>query len=75
MHLADLMDYAMERKLTDFDFTIGDESYKRLWADMEMPIYDHASGHSLSGMAASFGLRSFRYLKRMIKQNPKLWEA
>ncbi len=75
VHLSELMGYAITQGIKDFDFTIGDESYKRLWADLEMPIYDHAAGYSLPGMAVSVGLRSYRLLKRTIKQNPKLWEA
>src|SRR5262245_48377007 len=40
-HLHDLMDYAMRHGCNVFDFTIGDERYKRDWCNTELKLYDH----------------------------------
>ena len=33
----------------DFDFTIGDEPYKRDWSDIEVRLYDHLAAATLRG--------------------------
>ena len=44
-HLHDLMHYAIDRGCSIFDFTIGDERYKRDWCDIELKLYDvHRAG-------------------------------
>jgi CelD/BcsL family acetyltransferase involved in cellulose biosynthesis len=73
IHLHELMRYAIARGMTDFDFTIGDERYKRDWCDGVQPLYDHVSTATLRGAMAATGLRAMRRLKRTIKQNKTLW--
>ena len=73
-HLRDLMQYAIGRGFRIFDFTVGDEPYKREWCD-ESLLYDHIAGASVRGSVIAAGLRVARALKRTIKRNPKLWSV
>ncbi len=74
-HLRDLMQRAIERGLTEFDFTIGDERYKSEWSDTETLLYDHISARSLRGMPVVALERTNKRLRRLIKQNAWLWGA
>ena len=72
-HLHELMRYAIDRHCTVFDFTIGDEPYKRDWCDTEIMLFDHVSAATARGwprVAWSHGRSS---IKRVIKQTPALW--
>ena len=40
-HLHELLRHAIERGFRKFDFTVGDEPYKRDWSDIEVRLYDH----------------------------------
>jgi CelD/BcsL family acetyltransferase involved in cellulose biosynthesis len=72
-HLRDLLRYSIEHGLKHFDFTIGDERYKREWSDRTLLLYDHVAAASLRGWAAAGMVHGHRRLKRFIKQNEKLW--
>ncbi|HZD92047.1 MAG TPA: GNAT family N-acetyltransferase [Pseudolabrys sp.] len=72
-HLRDLMEYAIGRGFGVFDFTVGDEPYKREWCG-ESPLYDHIAGANARGAVVAAGLREARALKRRIKRNPRLWQ-
>ena len=74
-HLHDLMRYAIEQGCHIFDFTIGDEPYKRDWCDTELKLYDHVSAASWRGALVMLPLLIARNLKRTIKQTPVLWNA
>src|SRR5436309_15860438 len=59
-HLRELLRYAIARGLTRFDFTIGDEPYKRDWCDAEQPLYDYVGAATIRGLPAAimaFGSR------------------
>lgn len=73
-HLRDLMQYAIDRGFRIFDFTVGDEPYKREWCD-ESPLYDHIAGASARGAIVAAGLRAVVAVKRRIKRNPTLWKV
>jgi CelD/BcsL family acetyltransferase involved in cellulose biosynthesis len=66
---------AIERGLTYFDFTIGDEPYKRDWCDREVTLYDHLAAASLRAAPVVLALSAFRSGKRLVKQTPVLWHA
>jgi len=51
-HLLRLLDYAIGQKLERFDFTIGDESYKREWTDIEVGIFAYLETTTLVGSPA-----------------------
>ena len=46
---------AIDRGFRVFDFTIGDERYKRDWCDTEIKLYDTIVGRD--GCAARWSLR------------------
>lgn len=73
MHLRELMRYGIEHGCTTFDFTVGDESFKRDWSDTELILYDHVSAVSLVGHIAALHATLWRRLKRHIKQSSLLW--
>jgi CelD/BcsL family acetyltransferase involved in cellulose biosynthesis len=74
-HLHDLMDYALTRGCSEFDFTIGDETYKRDWCDVAERLVDYRAGLTAPGALAvrlaGVGIAA----KRVIKQSPTLWAA
>ena len=72
-HLRELLRYSIERGLKHFDFTIGDERYKREWSDRTIMLYDHVAAASVRGWAAAAMVHGHRRLKRFIKQNEALW--
>ena len=74
-HLHDLMQFAIERGLKIFDFTIGDERYKRDWCDTELKLYDFIAAVSWRGALVAAPTLAKQRLKRWIKQTPALWAA
>ena len=74
-HLHELLRHAIERGFARFDFTIGDEAYKREWSDIELKLYDHLAANTLRGWAVVAMKAAFRKTKRFIKQTPPLWRA
>lgn len=74
-HLQELMRYAIARGCTAFDFTIGDEPYKREWSDVEMTLYDYVAPTTVLGWLLAAPLNALRALKRHIKHSPRLWAA
>jgi CelD/BcsL family acetyltransferase involved in cellulose biosynthesis len=47
--MQSLVEWSISRGLSRFDFTIGDEAYKRLWADHSMPLYEYVHGMTSKG--------------------------
>ncbi len=74
-HLHDLMRHAIERGCRTFDFTIGDEPYKRDWADTELTLYDHVAVATWRGALPALPLAGMRAVKRFVKRTPLLWSA
>lgn len=74
-HLHDLMRYAIARGFKVYDFTIGDESYKRDWCDRGQTLYDHIAIVSWRGALVGASAAALQRLKRRIKQTPWLWQA
>jgi CelD/BcsL family acetyltransferase involved in cellulose biosynthesis len=74
-HLHDLMQSAIERGFKIFDFTIGDERYKRDWCDTELKLYDFIAAVSWRGALAAAPMLAKQRLKRWIKQTPMLWAS
>jgi CelD/BcsL family acetyltransferase involved in cellulose biosynthesis len=74
-HLHELLHYAIDRGLHIFDFTIGDERYKRDWCDTELKLYDHTAAATWLGVLVAMPMRAAQRLKRWIKQTPALWNA
>lgn len=74
-HLHCLMAHAIGLGLHKFDFTIGDERYKREWCDEELRLYDHVSPRTLRGRPAVLIARLSSRMKRAVKRSPMLWSA
>ncbi len=74
-HLCDLMQRACELGLGEFDFTIGDESYKFEWSDTETRLYDHLTAVTARGIPVVILLRVLSWAKRTIKRTAILWRA
>jgi len=73
-HLRELLRYAIARGLTRFDFTIGDEPYKRDWCDAEQPLYDYAGAATMRGLPAAAMAFGWGRAKRAIKKST-MWNA
>jgi D-aspartate ligase len=73
LHLRELLAYAIKRGLKSFDFTIGDEPYKRDWCDTVLQLYDYAATTTWRGLPARIFSSARRRSKRLIKQTPLLW--
>jgi len=73
IQLRDVMCYAAEHNCPLFDFTIGDEPYKREWCDVEVGVCDYVSPASWRGALAAVSTVAFRQIKRWIKRNPTAW--
>ena len=74
-HLHDLMHYAIDRGCGIFDFTIGDERYKRDWCDTELKLYDYIAPVTWRGALAAMPMLAAQRVKRWIKQTPVVWSA
>ena len=74
-HLNDLIRSTIDRGFRNFDFTVGDEPYKRDWSDIELKLYDYLAPATLRGRLVVASMVAFRRTKRFIKQTPALWHA
>ncbi|WDR01730.1 GNAT family N-acetyltransferase [Devosia algicola] len=72
-HQHDLMRHAMARGCDVFDFTIGDEPFKRDWADAIYNLHDHLAAVTPLGVAVAIVTSARLQAKRFIKQTPRLW--
>jgi CelD/BcsL family acetyltransferase involved in cellulose biosynthesis len=61
--LEQVMLWAIENGLKVFDFTTGDEEYKKVWCDRQLLIYDHVDYSSVRGMVFVYVLRLIACLK------------
>jgi CelD/BcsL family acetyltransferase involved in cellulose biosynthesis len=64
---------ACERGLAVFDFSVGDEHYKRLWCDTETWQKDLFLPLTARGSAVATVSRSIAAMKRAVKSSPLLW--
>ncbi len=62
--LEHTMRWAIENDLKVFDFTVGDEEYKKVWCDRQLLIYDHVDYFSTIGMVFVYIQRLIAFLKR-----------
>ncbi len=74
-HLHELIGYAIGRGCTTFDFTVGDEPYKRDWCDSELSLYDFRAATSRRGRLAVTASVAAARMKRFVKQTPLLSQA
>jgi CelD/BcsL family acetyltransferase involved in cellulose biosynthesis len=74
-HLNELLRHVIERGFRSFDFTVGDEPYKRDWCDTELVLHDYLGAATIQGWFVAGMTAAFRRLKRHIKRSPGLWRA
>jgi CelD/BcsL family acetyltransferase involved in cellulose biosynthesis len=72
-HLHMLIAYAIERGCHTFDFTIGDESYKREWCEQHTALWDLCHPASARGTIMFAALFAGMNVKRFIKHSEPLW--
>jgi CelD/BcsL family acetyltransferase involved in cellulose biosynthesis len=72
-HLRELLQYAIRRGCKRFDFTIGDEPYKRDWCETEQQLFDHSSAVTMRGVPAAAAALVWGHAKRAIKHSALLW--
>jgi CelD/BcsL family acetyltransferase involved in cellulose biosynthesis len=73
IQLMDVMRYAIEHGCKLFDFTIGDEPYKREWCDVEIGLCDYIAPASFRGWILVISTIAARAIKRRIKRSPAAW--
>jgi CelD/BcsL family acetyltransferase involved in cellulose biosynthesis len=73
IQLMDVMSHAIGHGCKLFDFTIGDEPYKREWCDVEIGLCDYVAPASLRGWIAAAPTVAVRDIKRRIKRSPTAW--
>jgi CelD/BcsL family acetyltransferase involved in cellulose biosynthesis len=73
MHLRELLAYAIGCGLRRFDFTVGDEPYKKEWSDANLDLYDHSAAATWRGYPAHLVSIVRRRIKRFVKQTPWAW--
>ena len=74
-HLHELICYALQRGCTEFDFTVGDEPYKRDWCDRELKLYDLRAAATARGWIVAWVSAAANRLKRLVKHTPALWRT
>jgi CelD/BcsL family acetyltransferase involved in cellulose biosynthesis len=47
--LQSLVEWCIERKIERFDLTVGDEEYKRFWANVRMRLYESRYPRTIRG--------------------------
>lgn len=64
---------ACEEGLAVYDFSVGDEPYKRLWCDIETTHFDVLVPLTAKGKLLAAATRSSSRIKAYIKNSPAIW--
>ena len=65
---------ACETGFEIYDFSVGDEPYKRLWCDIETQHFEVLVPLTLKGRALALALKQGAQLKAIIKNTPTIWK-
>ena len=65
---------ACETGFEVYDFSVGDEPYKRLWCDIETQHFEVLFPLTLKGRALALTIRQGARLKAFIKNSPTVWK-
>lgn len=63
--LENLIEWSYQTGLAIFDFTIGDEEYKKNWCDEERPLYEYMYALNLKGKIYHVSLNLIQRLRKM----------
>lgn len=66
---------ASEEGLSIYDFSVGDEPYKRLWCDLVEEQADVVVPLSFKGHFAAVAARTSAHAKSLVKKNAALWNV
>lgn len=70
--LRKLFEWCIQNDIEVYDFTVGDESYKLLWSDHNLELFDYYKARNLKGWLCVFPVKLIKKLKRSIKQQPRI---
>ena len=70
----DNIEEACQRGLKIYDFSVGDEPYKRLWCNLETRHFDVTIPLTIKGRALALQMRLAARLKAFIKNSPTVWK-
>jgi CelD/BcsL family acetyltransferase involved in cellulose biosynthesis len=70
----DNIQHACEKGFDVYDFSVGDEPYKRLWCDLVVRHFDVLVPLTSKGRVLALGLRQAARLKAVIKNSPLIWK-
>ncbi|MFA6153092.1 GNAT family N-acetyltransferase [Mesorhizobium sp.] len=70
----DNIEEACEAGFEVYDFSVGDEPYKRLWCDIEIQHFEVLLPLTLKGRVLALSLRQNARLKAFIKNSPTIWK-
>jgi CelD/BcsL family acetyltransferase involved in cellulose biosynthesis len=70
----DNIEEACQEGLSVYDFSVGDEPYKRLWCDLEIPQFDAVVPLSAKGHLYAATMRAGTRLKGFVKNNKAIWK-
>lgn len=68
--LENLVSWSFESAIKTFDFTIGDEQYKKNWCDEEIKLFEYIEPVNYKGKCYVY----FQVFIKKLKNNPNLWE-
>ena len=57
-----------------YDFSVGDEPYKRLWCDIETQHFEVLLPLTLKGRALAIAMRQGARAKAFVKNSPLIWK-
>lgn len=65
-----VIEWSFDQGLSRFDFTIGDEAYKRDWSDIDVPMSFTCLSASPRGRLAAAAVRHAMAVKKWLKRHP-----
>jgi CelD/BcsL family acetyltransferase involved in cellulose biosynthesis len=71
-HLQEMMRYAIEHRFGRFDFTIGDEPYKRDWCDIEIKLFGYVEAATMKGQYVAATKTALHRAEHFVTSRPVL---
>ena len=71
-HLQEMMRYAIEHRFDRFDFTIGDEPYKRDWCDIEIKLFGYVEAATMKGQYVAATQTAIHRAEHFVTRRPVL---
>ncbi len=73
--LRQTISHCCENGISVYDFSLGEQDYKQLWADEHLVYYNYIKSQTLRGKLPAFSYYLLQATKRMVKQNTFLKNA